>query len=173
MIDEFQSMIGAEHESPLFWAKLGELYFDRNVIWKQEGLSEALECFNRASILVGAPNDDHSTQLQFAFSLQKGIILAALGRSVEAIDMYDTALLYTRDSANDRATVLYQKAVAMLSLRSLENPAAASQLLNESIQLNPCELDSYWQWSRSLRANAKNVTKEAWQEVCPTSIDVL
>ena len=165
MIDEFQSMIGVEHESPLFWAKLGELYFDRNIIWKQEGLSEALECFNRASILVGAPNDDRTVKLQFAFSLQKGIILAALGRSVEAIDMYDTALRYTRDSGNDRATVLYQKAATMLSLRSLENPAVASQLLNESIHLNPCELDSYWQWSRSLRANAKNVANEVWQEV--------
>ena len=164
LIESVRKGVGTELRNPLFWGRLGQLYFDRYRIWKQDGLAEALECLTMAtSLFKTIPSIEENKPIQLAMVFQSGVILTALGHSKSAIEMYDTALKLSGDSIFGRANILNEKATTYLTLSDIQNITLSVELLNESSVLNPCNTDTHWKLVVAMKElSVRKQTVEEW-----------
>jgi hypothetical protein len=152
------------------WAHLGGLYMLRSKPLSSDTITSALNCYNQAIIIINNEhyskliddhdnddiNDDDVIKIRYEYilswSLQKGILLSLLGKGQDAVNVYDDMLLYiqivdktkfdkSKNFSIDRSGVLRLKADVLMN--ALNDPLNASKLFNESVTINPCELDVY------------------------------
>ena len=65
------------------WGKLGLMYYERDIIWKQGGIGEALPCFAKARELASSRLEQHERELQL---LKKGTLSSVDELSKEELD---------------------------------------------------------------------------------------
>ena len=179
------------------WARLGDLYLLRQKPLTDETKKNALDCYNQAIAMINDEDDyrliagnneleiEDATNLRyeytFSWSLQKGILLSQLGRYDESIIIYDEMLLYiqivdkknfgpNKNFAIDRSAILRLK--ADLLLNSLNNAHEASKLFNESISVNPCDLDVYRLYITALKETQLDGYDVDWLSTMNSLIEV-
>jgi len=150
--------------SSIAWGQLGILYWERNVIWKQGGLTEALECFTTARDIAAQGRSERDRFETFAWSLQKANVHGQLGEMANALETLSSALEYAK-SDSDKATVLYGQAEVMLMLAY--DPRAALGLYNASLRLAPCGAEAGQCRRKMVRARAEvnKTSLSGWKKV--------
>ena len=150
------------------WAQLGGLYLLRQKPLTYETKTIALNCYNQAIIMINDEDDyrliagnkeleiEDAIKLRYEYilswSLQKGILLSQLEKYNEAISIYDEIILYiqivdkkkfdiNKNFAIDKSAVLRLKADILMNY--FNDSFGASKLFNESVSINPCDLDVY------------------------------
>lgn len=179
------------------WAQLGGLYLLRQRPLSYETKAIALNCYNQAVTLINDEDDyrliagnteleiDDAIKLRYEYilswSLQKGILLSQLGRYHEAITIYDEMLLYIqivdkkkfdieKNFAIDRSSILRLKADVLMN--SLNNAFEASKLFNESVSINPCDLDVYRLYITSLKETELDGYNVDWLSTMNSLIEI-
>lgn len=176
---EDSSFIKVEKSVSKLWAQLGAAYLLKPSTYNTK--AKALHCYSQAITIVNDEDytkllddndkndinevdEDDAIRIRYEYiiswSLQKGILLSSLGRGLDAITVYDDMLLYiqivdkskfnkSKNFSIDKSAVLRLKAEVLM--KSLNDPLNASKLFNESVTINPCELDVYRLYILSLK----------------------
>jgi len=181
------------------WGQLGGLYMLRSKPLSSDTIISALNCYNQAIIIINNEhytkliddhdnddiNDDDVIKIRYEYilswSLQKGILLSLLGRGQDAVNVYDDMLLYiqivdktkfdkSKNFSIDRSGVLRLKADVLMN--ALNDPLNASKLFNESVTINPCELDVYRLYISSLKETELDGHYIDWSATMQSLIDL-
>jgi len=134
--------------------QVGLLYFERETRWQQGGLVEAKK------YIVMAEEQTPSNRLEekFAWTLQRGIIEAALGERSSATATFERALSLaskTSDSSRDRASALHHFGYMLLQGGSQSDASTAHDFFRESLHLSPCGSEAAYGRLRLIEAYAQ------------------